>query len=50
MNSETSDIQDPKEDDDKEEQKNLISIFKRIHKFQTNTEIEIHKFQILYTL
>ena len=39
MKSETSDRQDPKEDNDEEEQQNLISMFKRIHKFQTNTDV-----------
>ena len=45
MKKETSDRQDPKEDDDEEEQQNLISMYKRIHKFQTNTEIEIRLYQ-----
>ena len=45
MKCETSDRKDPREDNDEEEQQNLISMFKRIHKFQTNTEIEIRVYQ-----
>jgi len=33
MKSETSDRQDPKEDDDMAEQQKLITTFKRMHKF-----------------
>jgi hypothetical protein len=36
MKSETSDRQDLKEDNDEEEQQNLISMCKRIHKFIPN--------------
>jgi len=36
MKSETSDRQDLKEDNDEEEQQNLISTCKRIHKFIPN--------------
>ena len=45
MKSETSDRQDPKEDKNENEQENLITIFKRIHKFETNTEIGIRVYQ-----
>ena len=45
MISETSDRQDPKEDKNENEKENLITMFKRIHKFETNTEIEIRVYQ-----
>ena len=43
MKRKTSYCQDPNEDDNEAEKQNLVSMFKRIHKFQTklNTEIEI---------
>jgi len=41
MISETSDRPDPKEDKNENEKENLITMFKRIHKFETNTEVEI---------
>ena len=42
MKSETSDRQ---EDRNENEQENLITMFKRIQKFETNTEIEIRVYQ-----
>ena len=47
MISETSDRQDPKEDKNENEKENLITMFKRIHKFETNTEIEIRVTRLL---
>jgi hypothetical protein len=45
MISETSDRQDLKEDKNENEKETLIAMFKRIHKFETNTEIEIRVYQ-----
>ena len=45
MKRKTSCCQYPNEDDNEAEEQNLVSMFNRIHKFQTNTEIEIRVYQ-----